>query len=195
LIEKASIAGGIGMQPRKLWQQPTDGSWKKPDLARNEGRCSPDYHLRQRGVDPRTARNRAVHSTSWYRSFSSPARTLGRHPKCAAMGRAAPAFETRAGLHGPAILTCEVTAVSNSVWQLLWKCFDGNASEMRRHDTYCSNFSCTPAALAVGLRPGARCSGPDGISPNGVARANTKLLAQLVSVLLRLGSRTHSTRE
>jgi hypothetical protein len=29
-------------------------------------------------------------------------------------------------------------------------------SEMRRHDTYCSNFSCTPATLAVGLRPGAR---------------------------------------
>jgi hypothetical protein len=27
---------------------------------------------------------------------------------------------------------------------------------MRRHDTYCSNFSCTPATLAVGLRPGAR---------------------------------------
>ena len=28
--------------------------------------------------------------------------------------------------------------------------------EMRRHDTYCSNFSCTPVTLAVGLRPGAR---------------------------------------
>jgi hypothetical protein len=27
---------------------------------------------------------------------------------------------------------------------------------MRRHDTYCSNFSCTPVTLAVGLRPGAR---------------------------------------
>jgi hypothetical protein len=26
--------------------------------------------------------------------------------------------------------------------------------EMRRHDTYCSNFSCTPVTLAVGLRPG-----------------------------------------
>jgi hypothetical protein len=29
-------------------------------------------------------------------------------------------------------------------------------AEMRRPDTYCSNFSCTPATLAVGLRPGAR---------------------------------------
>jgi hypothetical protein len=27
---------------------------------------------------------------------------------------------------------------------------------MRRHDTYCSNFSCTPVTLAVGLRPGVR---------------------------------------
>jgi hypothetical protein len=28
--------------------------------------------------------------------------------------------------------------------------------EMRRHDTYCSNFSCTSVTLAAGLRPGAR---------------------------------------
>jgi hypothetical protein len=27
---------------------------------------------------------------------------------------------------------------------------------MRRHDTYCSNFSCTPVTLAAGLHPGAR---------------------------------------
>jgi hypothetical protein len=27
--------------------------------------------------------------------------------------------------------------------------------EMRRHDTYCSNFSCLPVTLTAGLRPGA----------------------------------------
>jgi transposase-like protein len=30
------------------------------------------------------------------------------------------------------------------------------ADEMRRHDTYCGNFSCMPVTLAAGLRPGAR---------------------------------------
>jgi hypothetical protein len=32
----------------------------------------------------------------------------------------------------------------------------GCRAAMRRHDTYCSNFSCTPVMLTVGLRPGAR---------------------------------------
>jgi hypothetical protein len=27
---------------------------------------------------------------------------------------------------------------------------------MRRHDTYCSSFSCSPVTLAAGLCPGAR---------------------------------------
>jgi hypothetical protein len=32
----------------------------------------------------------------------------------------------------------------------------GSKVEMRRHDTYCSDFSCSPVTLTAGLRPKAR---------------------------------------